>query len=176
MLLHITQNSNSINCLITIIPKQNFYICKFLNITSLIPLLRLPSKCFSWHWVSKCERMSFLLQLILTPQKADDSHCIIFLMHSFIKYIFFLVCIWAVLVSHTWSPELLNWHFLEIFTHDKTAKLPHCCLAWYQWLHIPHVFQSWLWIISQGFKADDKHRNYIVWLNKITEYVKIHIQ
>ena len=79
MFLHITQNSNSINCLITIIPKQNFYICKFLNITSLIPLLRLPSKC---------ERiMSFLLQLILTPQKADDSHCIIFLMHSFIKYV-----------------------------------------------------------------------------------------
>ena len=31
--------------------------------------------------------MSFLLQLILTPQKADDSHCIIFLMHSFIKYV-----------------------------------------------------------------------------------------
>ena len=97
----------------------------------------------------------------------------------FLLNMFFLVCIWAVLVSHTWSPELLNWHFREIFTHDKTAKLPHCCLAWYQWLHIPHVFQlfqSWLWRISQGFKADDKHRNYIVWLNKITEDVKIDIQ
>ena len=90
MFLHITQNSNSINCLITIIPKQNFYICKFLNITSLVPLLRLPSKCFSWHWVSECERiMSFLLQLILTPQKADDSHCITFLTHFCIEYILF---------------------------------------------------------------------------------------
>ena len=40
----------------------------------------------------------------------------------------------------TWSPEpSVNCHFLELFTHDKTAKLPVYCLAWYQfkWLHIP---------------------------------------
>ena len=24
-----------------------------------------------------------------TPQKADDSHCVVFLMHSFIKYVLF---------------------------------------------------------------------------------------
>ena len=122
--LHVSShhtNSNAINCLITIIPNRHFYIGKFLNVTSLISLLRLPSKCFSWHRVSECERIMSWIGI-----------------------------------------------FLEIFTHDKTAKLLHCSLAWYQSLHIPHVFQSLLWRISQGFKADDKYRN-IVWLNTITQ-------
>ena len=32
---------------------------------------------------------------------------------------FFLVCIWVVLFSHTQSPELVNCHFLDIFTHNR---------------------------------------------------------
>ena len=74
-----------------------------------------------------------------TPQKGDDSHRIVFWMHSFIKYLY-LGCMVLILCNVTSSPEpSVNCHFLEMFTHDKTAKLPVYCLAWYQfkWLHIP---------------------------------------
>ena len=73
-----------------------------------------------------------------TPQKGDDSHRIVFWMHSFIKYLY-LGCM-VLTYNVTWSPEpSVNCHFLEMFTHVKTAKLPIYCLAWYQfkWLHIP---------------------------------------
>ena len=73
-----------------------------------------------------------------TPQKGDDSHRIVFWMHSFIKYLY-LGCM-VLTYNVTWSPEpSVNCHFLEMFTHVKTAKLPVYCLAWYQfkWLHIP---------------------------------------
>ena len=75
-----------------------------------------------------------------TPQKGDDRHRIVFWMHSFIKYLY-LGCM-VLTYNVTWSPEpSVNCHFLEMFTHVKTAKLPVYCLAWYQfkWLHIPVV-------------------------------------
>ena len=101
---------------------------------------RLPSKCFSWHWVSECERMPFLLQIILKRKLtviAQHFECIL-LLNMFFFYLY-LKCV-VLTYNVTWSPEpSVNCHFLEMFTHVKTAKLPIYCLAWYQfkWLHIP---------------------------------------
>ena len=101
---------------------------------------RLPSKCFSWHWVSECERMPFLLQIILKKKMtviAQYFECILLLNMFFFNL--YLKCV-VLTYNVTWSPEpSVNCHFLEMFTHVKTAKLPVYCLAWYQfkWLHIP---------------------------------------
>ena len=101
---------------------------------------RLPSKCFSWHWVSECERMPFLLQIILKRKLtviAQHFECIL-LLNMFFFYLY-LKCV-VLTYNVTWSPEpSVNCHFLEMFTHVKTAKLPVYCLAWYQfkWMHIP---------------------------------------
>ena len=101
---------------------------------------RLPSKRFSWHWVSECERMAFLLQILLKKEMtviAQYFECILLLNMFFFNL--YLKCM-VLTYNVTWSPEpSVNCHFLEMFTHDKTAKLPVYCLAWYQfkWLHIP---------------------------------------
>ena len=101
---------------------------------------RLPSKRFSLLWVSECERMPFLLQILLKKKMtviAQYFECILLLNMFFFNL--YLKCM-VLAYNVTWSPELsVNCHFLEMFTHDKTAKLPVYCLAWYQfkWLHIP---------------------------------------
>ena len=125
----------------TIIPNRHFYICKFLNVTSLISLLRLPSKCFSWHWVSQCERMSFLLQLILTPQKADDSHCIIFLMHSFIKYVPFSLYLGCFGLTYL-EPRTLELTFswdLHSWQDSYVATLLSCLISIIAYSKHPHI-------------------------------------
>ena len=101
---------------------------------------RLPSKRFSWHWVSECERMPFLLQILLKKEMtviAQYFECILLL-----NMFFFNLYLKCMVLTYNVSPEpSVNCHFLEIFTHVKTAKLPVYCLAWYQfkWLHIPLV-------------------------------------
>ena len=68
---------------------------------------------------------------------AQHFECILLLNMFFFNL--YLKCI-VLTYNVTWSPEpSVNWHFLEMFTHVKTAKLPVYCLGWYQfkWLHIP---------------------------------------
>ena len=52
----------------------------------------------------------------------------------------FLVSNFAVSSLH--GSELFH-HFLEFCTYDKTAKLPHFCLGWYQWLYILTTYKNW---------------------------------
>ena len=174
MFLHITQNSNSINCLITIIPKQNFYICKFLNITSLIPLLRLPSKCFSWHWK---DHVIFVAADINSSKSRWQS------LHNIFNTFLYWICSFLSVFGLFWSHILgAQNSWIDIFVRSSLMTRQLSC-------HIAvlldindcifpmsfNCFKAGYEELARGSKPMTS-RNYIVWLNKITEDVKIDIQ
>ena len=86
---------------------------------------------------------------------------------------FFLVCIWAVLFSHTWSPaELLNWHFLEIFTQlTRQLSCYSAVLLDINDYIFPMSFKAGYEELARDSKPMTSRE--IVWLNKIAEYVTV---